>query len=388
MLALVRSRSDALSELVLATCAMAASNLYMVGVASLIPLVRHDLPLGPVEIGAAAATPSFAALLSVRSASGLILRWGPGATIGVSQVVCAVGGAITAVAPNLEVFFAGMIVGGLGFGIVSPPANILSMGLISARHRGLAMSIKQTGVTLGGVVAGLLLPSIAVATSWRDALVVPIALSLAMAAWGFATRAHGSREPLVLAERTISLRRGRLGLYGFAMSGVQLTIFGYATVYLVDEVGFSPELAGVGFAVALAAGSVGRIGWGIVSDRARDRLRVLQLVSAGSMLVLSLFPFASSVTVWPLLVALGLCSIGWNGVFQAVVAESAGVAGIARATAYVLPFLFVGAIVVPPLLGFVVDRASWSWFWWAGALGAAVAALAFTRAHAPAGSTG
>lgn len=375
--ALLIRRAEAASELALATSAMASSNVVMVGVASLIPLIRHDLPLGAVAIGAAAATPSFAALLSVHSAAGLIRRLGPGAVVGLSQLACAAGAAVTALAPNVGVFFAGMIVSGLGFGAVGPVSNILSMGLISPRHRGLAMSIKQTGVTLGGVLAGLTLPSVAVATSWRAALLIPIVLALLVAAWGFTTRAQGSREPLVLVERTISLRRSRLGVYGFAMSGVQLTIFGYATVYLVDHMHFSPELAGVGLAVALAAGSVGRITWGVTSDRVRDRLRILRVVAGGSALVLTLFPFASSVTVWPLLVVLGFCSIGWNGVFQAVVAESAGVAGVARASAFVLPFLFTGAIVMPPLLGVVVDQVSWAWFWWAGAAGALLAVVAF-----------
>jgi MFS family permease len=386
MRSFLRTRRAALGELGLATAAMVSTNVVMVGIGALIPLIRRDLPLSTWEIGAAAATPSLSALLSLRFSAGAIDRWGAGVAVGVSQVFCAASSAVAALAPNVPVLFAGIMLAGIGFAIVSPASNVLSMGLISARHRGLAMSIKQTGVTAGGALAGLTLPGLALATSWRVAQAVPVTSALSVACWGFATHTRGARKPLVLNDRTISLRRSRLGLYGFAMSGIQLTIFGYTAVYLVDHAGFSPQRAGAGLAVALASGTAGRVVWGILSDRARDRLRILQLVAGGSAVVLAVLPFASHATIWPLLVVLGFCSVGWNGVFNAVVAESSGAVGVSRATSAILPFLFGGAILMPPLLGLVADQTSWSVFWWVGAAGA-LCAFATSRAlqpkHAP-----
>src|SRR5207249_4136049 len=50
-----------------------------------------------------------------------------------------------------------------------------------ARERGMAMGIKQTGLTIGGILGSLLLPPIALRLGWRDALVVAGLLSIASA---------------------------------------------------------------------------------------------------------------------------------------------------------------------------------------------------------------
>lgn len=384
LLAYGRARKTTLAELSLATAALVTSNAVMIGIGALIPLIRDDLGLSGPEIGIVAAAPWVASLILVRLSAGVIERRGASFGIGVSQLFCAAGVVIAAAAPNVIVLIAGAMVAGVGFGLVSPASNVLSMGVVSSRRRGLAMSIKQTGTTIGGVLAGLLLPTAAAVTSWRAALLLPAGAALAVAAWGLRQRRHGIREPLVLAGRTISLSRSRLGLYGFAMIGIQLAIFGYVTVYLVDDLGFSAQLAGVGLAVALGAGTVGRIVWGLASDRSSDRLRVLRAAAVGSAVGLLLIPLSSTLTIWPLLLILGFCSVGWNGMYQAVVAESGGAAGVGRATTLILPFTYSGTILVPPLLGLVVELSSWDWFWWVGAATAGSAAAAARMGRRPA----
>ena len=51
------------------------------------------------------------------------------------------------------------------------------------------------------------------------------------------------------------------------MSGVQFSLAGYLTVYLVDADGFSKTTAGTALSVAFASACVGRIAWGWLSDR-------------------------------------------------------------------------------------------------------------------------
>jgi MFS family permease len=164
------------------------------------------------------------------------------------------------------------------------------------------------------------------------------------------------------------------------MAGVQLSIFAYATVYLVDEVGVTPRRAGVGLAALLAAGSVGRIAWGVVSDRAHDRVVVLQVAAGASALALAAVPLARGELVWCVLLVIGVCSVGWNGAFHAVVVESAGADGVGRASSFALAFLYAGSIVLPPLLGGVMELGSWAWFWGLTAAGAALSAAALGTA--------
>jgi MFS family permease len=236
------------------------------------------------------------------------------------------------------------------------------------------MGIKQTGVTAGGALAGLTLPTVAALTNWRAAIAVTTVFLCAVAWWGMSTRTTNDRKPLVLRDPVTKVNRRGLAFYGFMMSGTQLLVFAYTAVFLVDHVSWSPQVAGVGLTVVLAAGTLGRVGWGAVSDRDGDRVRVLQIAASGSALAMLLLPFVSGFAIWLILLAVGLCTVGWNGAFLALVAESAGARGVGRATSSVYTFVYAGSIALPPLLGFVVTATSWRWFWLIAATGAALSA--------------
>src|SRR5690606_2398020 len=83
------------------------------------------------------------------------------------------------------------------------------------------------------------------------------------------------------------------------------------------------------------------------------------------------------VAVWIALALVGVCAVGWNGVFHAFLAESAPVGEIARTSAVAFVFVYGGSIAVPPLLGLVADDgAAWTTTWLLAA--AVTAALALT----------
>ena len=50
---------------------------------------------------------------------------------------------------------------GLAYGLITPPTNVIVRGAPTTRHRSLLMSIKQVGVTIGGFIAGITMPTIA-----------------------------------------------------------------------------------------------------------------------------------------------------------------------------------------------------------------------------------
>ena len=45
------------------------------------------------------------------------------------------------------------------YGLITPPTNVIVRGAPTTRHRSLLMSIKQVGVTIGGFVAGVTMPT-------------------------------------------------------------------------------------------------------------------------------------------------------------------------------------------------------------------------------------
>jgi predicted MFS family arabinose efflux permease len=354
---------------------MASYNVASIGLYALLPLVRHEFGLTTAEIGLVASVQFAVAGVCAFPAARAMDRFEPAAVLAVSQLLVVVAMSAAAVAPSIGVFLAGPALLGISSALLNPVSNVLSVNIVAVRRRGLAMSVKQTGVTIGGMVAGLALPGLAALYGWRWALALPAALAMAVALWGFRTRTGAPARRLVLAGVDRPVGRVRLGFFGFAMAGVQLALFSYLAIYLVDVRDVSPQVAGVALALTLGAGGVGRIGWGALSDRLATRTRVLRGVAVGSALSLAAVPLVSDATLWPLLALVGGCCVGWNGVFHALVAESAGPVGVAQATGFVFAFLYAGSIVFPPVLGLAVEALSWTAFWGVAAVGVACAAV-------------
>jgi nitrate/nitrite transporter NarK len=173
-------------------------------------------------------------------------------------------------------------------------------------------------------------------------------------------------------------------LFGFVMSGVQLSLSGYLAVYLVDAHGFSKPTAGLALSVAFAAACVARIGWGWLSDRCfTSHATTLVLAAFGSLCsLLALAADVSGPALWLVVILIGACSMGWNGVYMALITDHAGKGGLGRATGRGLTAIYGGVAVVPPLLGVIKDLShSWSTVW-AVATGAALLA-ATTLAFSP-----
>jgi len=61
---------------------------------------------------------------------------------------------------------------GLGYGMVNPPTTKGIMFLFGRSNIGFAMSIKQTGVPIGGAIAAGLLPPVAIFLSWRVSFIL------------------------------------------------------------------------------------------------------------------------------------------------------------------------------------------------------------------------
>ena len=61
---------------------------------------------------------------------------------------------------------------GLGYGPINPASAHVLMGVSTPRWRPLMFSIKQTGVPLGGLLAGALVPWLVVELGWREAALI------------------------------------------------------------------------------------------------------------------------------------------------------------------------------------------------------------------------
>jgi len=374
--------------LTMSTGAMASSTFGTLSYPAIAPFVRDRFGLSTVEIGGLTALVFLGAMICSVPAGRLTDRLGAPRTLALAQAGIAAGVAFSAVASTRLTFLAGVLVAGLAYGAVNPPTNVLASDVVPRRHRALFLSCKQTGVPIGGLVSGSVLPGLAAAFGWRVALLVPITvlLATAVAALRLAHRqerataqAPGSAWDADGAEAAPAPGLPPTAVYGFLMAGIQLTFVGYLTIYLVDHHGFSPTRAGFALSVALAGGVVGRLAWGAISDRFfASHATALTLAGAGSvagLLVLALD--SSGPTLWVAVVLVGFCSIGWNGVYLALVADGTQLRRLGRATGSALVFLYAGVVVIPPLFGVLVDAiGSWPEAWLFSAAGAVAAAIA------------
>jgi MFS family permease len=359
--------------------ALAAGTFATVGIGALAPELQVEFDLSRGEIGVLTALVSAGAALASRPAGTLTDSSGPVKVLALALVLFAAAILLAALAPAAALFMLAMLIGGLAYGGINPPTNVVVAGRMQGRL-GFFMSVKQTGVPIGGFLAGLALPPLAVWLSWRYAFGVAAAAALAVAASTVLLRGaarlrtpvadHGGRGPD---------RRDRLaiGFYGFVMAGTQWVFLAYVVLYLSESRGFSLQRAGLVLSVATAVSVAGRLFWGWVSDRPGSRVASLLGASAIGLAMLCLLAIGiPDAAVWPVAALTGAALVGWNGAFHALVADLAGPRSIGRLSGEMMAVVFAGAVVVPPLLGFVSEALdSWSTLWASAAIVVGLAAL-------------
>jgi len=274
--------------------------------------------------------------------------------IGLSLLIIAI--------PHVAALFVGSLGLGIAYGMTNPAASHLMMKIASPTNRNLIFSVKQTGQPLGGVVAGLMAPPIAIAFGWQWSLMAGafLALSTVLLIQPLRAKLDGDRDPTtkfrsaVFKDVSLVLRIRELRLLALAaltFSGVQLALMTFAVTMLVEDVKFDLVLAGVGLAVIQIAGVAGRLGWGVIADRNGDGRKTLLFAQSLSVVAAVATAFLSDsmplVAVFGILFLYGMSAVGWNGVFMAEIGRLAPEGKISSATGGVLVPTFIGVMMGP-----------------------------------------
>ncbi|MDN7612752.1 MFS transporter [Burkholderia cepacia] len=309
-------------------------------------------------------------------------------------MVCTIVPSAHAVPPLARVVVAMCCVGLLG-GSVNGSSGRAVMRWFGERERGLAMSIRQTAVPLGGGVGAALLPSLASHLGFAavfGALMLLCAGS-AVLTWRWLHEppaepavAHGAAhrpaarpqptQPARLAHGPLaSARVWRIVLGIGLLCAPQFAVLTFATVFLHDFGRLG--LAGISAAmVVLQLGAmVMRVWSGRHTDRHGNRrayLRGSVLVAAGSFTLLAAAtagsPHVPLAAIVAILVFAGVCVSAWHGVAYTELATLAGAnhAGTALGMANTVVYLglFATPLAIPPLLAV----SSWSVVWLTAAL--------------------
>lgn len=337
------------------------TTLSALALSAVAPIAAADLGAGPGLAGYQVSLVYAGAVITSLIGGGFVRRLGAGRASQAALWLAALGCLLSALG-NLPALGLGALVIGLGYGCTNPAASHLLSRTRSGAHMNLIFSIKQCGVPIGGMLAGLLIPPITLALDWRVGLVLcallggalSLALQVARRAWD-ADRIRTA--PLFLSPLAgLRVVWGHpilrwLALCSFAYSAVQLSLTGLLVTYLVTEVGMHLVLAGTLLALAQAAGAVGRLAWGWLADRLKSGSKVLIL--NGAIAILAAIATALIRADWPIsltagiVMLFGFCAIGWNGVFMAVIARQAPRESIGLATGATLSITFAGVVIGP-----------------------------------------
>lgn len=340
--------------------------------------------IGPELTAAAGVSPEKIGLLSGLVAGGtmwflaggslLLSHFGPVRLLQIGAVVGSLGvlASITAWWPLL--LLAAFVVGA-GYG-PSPPAGseILTRNAPKGR-RSLIMSVKQSGVPLGGALAGLIVPAVAAWGGWRLGLFVaallPLVAVMAVQPWRERLDAQrdASRRPTLanlvspanLTAPFTVIRGNRAMLMiaaaGFCFASVQGCLLTFFVTQLTTEIGYTLAAAGAAFSAMQFSGTFARVVMGWIADRIGGARALVALAVASSLMVLAVSEIAPGWPVWAVTLlglVVGTTSTSWNGVYLAEVARLAPEGRVGDATAGSTILTFGGYLVAPIVFAFAV----------------------------------
>ncbi len=347
------------------TAVQALASATTLSVPTIAPRLAEMLQVSPSLIGYQTTLIYTGAMTTSVIGGAVVRRLGAGRA-SQAALALAILGVLLVLGGSLWTMALGSVVMGLGYGLTNPAASHLLMRFARGPRLNLIFSIKQTGVPWGGMLAGLMLPPVALAFGWRWAvgLVAVMALAL-LVALAFARRHwDDDRDPLhqlrqspfaavLLVWRTPPLRF--LSFASMALSLTQMCVLAFMTTLLVAEVRFGLVEAGFVVAIMQVAGVLGRIGWGLVADRIGDGFASLLIVTAlavaACLAASQMDPAWPAAAVYALGALFGATAVGWNGVFMAEVARQAPPDRIGIATGGCMMITFSSIIFGPAAFG-------------------------------------
>jgi MFS transporter, ACS family, hexuronate transporter len=298
-----------------------------------------------------------------------------------------------ALAPSFAWAFASFFLAGLGYSFLNPASSKGVMAWFHRDERATAMGTKQTGVPAGGVVTAVLAPQLVLLMGWRGALAV---LGVINFLFGFLFSFYWRDPPgdgAAVSEDVRVKEAQTLNMWSFLPISCgtaiylvgQMTLITYIPLYLKDAMGFSAYWASQALALTQAGAMVGRVGWGVASDRLFGGRRKIVLILIGllsAILIMALGfmrPQSPLYLLLPILFLAGVCLVGYQGVSYALIGELAGKAKTGSALGMMITINAACATLGTPLFGYIVDQTGSypiAWMLLAGALGVGVLGLA------------
>ena len=358
--------------LAIAASVQVATTAADVAVPVLGPLITAEAGVPASHVGYYSSAVATGAVVFYLLGAGLAHRVGPVRCLQLGAALCA-GALFIVLSGDWWLVLAAGLLLGLGFGTNAPASAALLHASVPARRATLAFSIKQAGMPLGAILAGLLLPALAALWSWQMALLCLAGLCLlCLTAIQLVSRdrvpqgpspAENAKRPLLDLRGLLSLAKRRdirrLMLFGALLAVVQGSANAFLVTYMVTGLGHSLVVAGTFYALFQALGIPGRIASGWLADSTVSRPGMLAIGAVGSAAAITflslLGPTSPLMLVGLCVAALGLVIGNWNGILIAEITSLAPEGQVPEANNVLSLGIFAGFILGPLLFSLVAS---------------------------------
>lgn len=357
------------SMLAIAVFATTSANVFINGVAFLIPTLHSEYGLDLTKAGLMSAMPPAGMVFTLIAWGYVVDRIGERFVLTAGSALTAAATFAAASAHSLPLMATFLLLGGMAAASSNSASGRLVVGWFPPERRGLVMGIRQTATPLGVAFGALVIPRLAQAHGVGVALLYPAIVcavaALICAIWVIdPPRTPRSEAP---AADLVNPYRGSAVLWRIHAVSVllvvpQTMVWTFTLVWLIADRGWSAASAGALVTVAQVLGAAGRIAAGRWSDRMGSRLRpirVIAVAAAVSMLALA----ATSMLDWSLSVAVmivaSVVTVSDNGLAFTAIAEIAGPFWSGRALGTQNTSQLLTHAFVPPLFGALIGAAGY-----------------------------
>ena len=339
--------------------AMTLPMLILYATSTLGPLLSRDLHFEPVAIGYLIMSSfGLAAVLSL--GAGAIVDY-IGARIALLVLFGAIAAAfaLIAAAQVLLSLITATAICGIAQALANPATNLLIAQQVRPEQRAGAVGLKQAGVQLAALFAGLVLPAVAFEYGWRAAfgVIAPVALVFGLAVLFVTPGQH------VRANKRFTFARPN-ALLSWLMAvqcSVGLALSAFVTFLPAFAVQQDMPLAQAGMLIAAfgVTGMLSRIVLTPLGAKLGDEsylLFILIAVAAAAIVLTMQADPGSHWRLWAGAAGMGLSAVATNAIAMSMLIRDSAFGPVTAASSYVSCAFFSGFALGPPLYGLLSSQ--------------------------------
>lgn len=386
--AIPRARSAIFAELwlqVALTLAMTLPMLILYAIGALGPFLVRDLHIRPGLLGyATMSTFGLAAVLSPW-AGPVVDRLGSRRALGALFYAVALAYTLIVMIPGFSGVVAAVAVCGVAQALANPVTNLLIAQRVPPAKKAFVVGLKQSGVQIGALLAGLVLPGIATAFGWRAALgtLIPVAVLLAAVAPSIAPPHRPVGKKSFWPPRPNGLLQLLMSVQfcaGASLSAFVTFLPVFATMY-----GVSPSEAGGMVALFGFMGMISRVALTPLSAKLRDESWLLCSLLAISAVALHLTMQADATSHWKLWLGaagMGMTAVATNAIAMGMLLRDPAFGTATSASGLLSAAFFGGFALGAPAYGAIFNTSFGAAGAWSGNIAVVLAGCAFAFALA------